>query len=68
MAIVVPTQNVFINITKGEKQLNSLIVFGITIRGSFKISCHIKGKVLFATKTGSTSKEEYVCKEERHFL
>ena len=63
MAIVVPTQNVFINITKGEKQLNSL-----TIRGSFKISCHIKGKVLFATKTGSTSKEEYVCKEERHFL
>ena len=50
MAVAVTSQNVFFNITKGEKSLNSTNVYKETIRGPSKTSFNIEDTVIFAKK------------------
>ena len=50
MAVVVTSQNVFFNITKGEKSLNSTNVYKATIRGPSRTSFNIEDTVIFAKK------------------
>ena len=50
MAVVVTSQNVFFNITKGEESLNSTNVYKVTIRGPPKTSFNIEDTVIFAKK------------------